>query len=129
MIKYLFISLLAVALSVSTLKAKNPPIDSLVKVAQLDVKKFRLNDTDMNKFKTNRHNANSDYFKPGKSGVSDTTLLADSVYVKAYRTAAYNKTRKRRTVWHHVWVGALFFEAVGSIVIMAVVFSPGYKGR
>ena len=115
--------MLLAALSVSALKAKSPPVDSLVKIAQSDAKKFRLNKADMKKFRKDRRNSNSDFFKPAKNSVSDTTLLADSVYVKAYRMAAYNKTRKRRTVWHGVWIGAIVADAAAGVAIMGVFIS------
>jgi hypothetical protein len=129
MVKYLSISLLAAVFPIPALRANSLPVDSLVKVAQADAGKFRLNDADLKNFRKNRRNATSDYFKPVKANVSDTTLLADSEYVKAYRTIAYNKTRKRRTVWHHVWVGATVLYGATLVLIMAIVFSPGFKGR
>ncbi|WP_183575629.1 hypothetical protein HDF18_17170 [Mucilaginibacter sp. X5P1] len=129
MLKYLLVSLFIAILPASMLMAKDQPVDSLVHIAQSDAHKFRLNDADMKKFRKDRHNSTSDYFKPVKTSVSDTTLLQDSAYVKAYRAAAYNKTRKRRTVWHDVWVGTAVLYGASLVVIMAIVFSPGYKGR
>ncbi len=116
------------AFFVSALKAESLPVDSLVKIAQSDAKKFRLNKADMKRFRKDRRNSNSDFFKPAKNSVSDTTLLADSVYVKAYRLAAYNKTRKRRTVWHGVWIGAIA-DAAAVVVIMTVYISRVYPLR
>lgn len=129
MLKYLLVSLFIATLPASILKAKNLPVDSMITLAQSDAQKIRLNDADMKKFRKDRHNSTSDYFKPVNTSTSDTSLLKDSAYVKAYRTAAYNKTRKRRTVWHHIWVGTAVLYSASLVVIMAIVFSPGYKGR
>jgi len=123
--KYLFAGLLIAALCVSALTAKSQQADSLVEIAQSDAKKFRLNKADMKKFRKDKRNSNSDFFKPAKNSVSDTILLTDSVYVKAYRMAAYKKTRKRRTAWHGVWIGAIADAAVG-IGVMAVYISSKY---
>ena len=67
----------------------------IVKQARRDVRHFKLNRTDYKKFRKDRRNPNSDFFKPVNSMVRDTTLLKDSTYVKAFRTTAYMKTRSR----------------------------------
>ena len=45
----------------------------------------------------NQVDRTADYFKPSKTTTTDTTLLNDSVYVKAFRSYAYNRTAARRT--------------------------------
>lgn len=62
----------------------------------------------------------SDYFKPVASAVSDTTLLKDSVYVKAYREKAWQRTRHRRTAGHYAWMTGTV--VAGATVIAAWVY-------
>ncbi|OKS89562.1 hypothetical protein [Mucilaginibacter polytrichastri] len=44
----------------------------------------------------------SDYFKPNNVTTRDTALLRDSIYVKAFRDAAYQRTTARRTAGHYI---------------------------
>ncbi len=60
-------------------------------IGKLDGRKRRLNPAENIRFKADEKNKNSDLFRPQKSFVSDTTLLLDSVYVKAFRQAAYER--------------------------------------
>jgi len=63
----------------------------------------------------------SDYFKPTKATTKDTTLIRDSIYVKAFRDAAYQHTTARRTAGHYIaiWGGVTvgIFLIIGFILI------------
>ncbi|CAM3874239.1 hypothetical protein MUGA111182_14555 [Mucilaginibacter galii] len=96
--------------------------DSVVKTAYNDVKRFKLYKEEFKKFKKNKTNSNSDLFKPTKATVSDTASLADSVYVNAFRNAAYNKTLKRRTTGHYFLVGGAVYVAVVAVASVVVLF-------
>ncbi|WP_426670907.1 hypothetical protein ACPPVU_06670 [Mucilaginibacter sp. McL0603] len=65
----------------------------------------------------------SDYFKPVASAVSDTTLLTDSVYVKAYREKAWQRTRHRRTAGHYVLIAGIVDAGAAVIVLWAYIIS------
>ena len=99
--------LLGTAVTGQTLSA-----DSLTQLVNADVKSFKLNKADFKIFRKDRSKKYSDWFKPVKGNVSDTALLADSAYVKAFRNAAYYKTLKRRTTGHYFLVGRLIYAAV-----------------
>ncbi|MBS1519590.1 MAG: hypothetical protein JST50_01235 [Bacteroidetes bacterium] len=112
-----------------------------------DARKFKLDRARLKKFRQNRHNLAreyfalggsepggfsnyrrnrelaSDYFKPVASAVSDTALLNDSVYVKAYREKAWRRTRHRRTAGHYVWVSGTALAGAEVIAIWAYVIS------
>ena len=60
----------------------------------------------------NRGNSGSAYFKPVAANVSNKALLGDSVYVIAYRQAAYAKTRHRHTAGHYVLWGGVALTVV-----------------
>jgi len=116
MIKRFCIILLVAGITASAAKAQTAGTDSLIRVARADAKNFRLNDRDFKQFRKNRGNAGSDYFKPAAANVSNSALLQDSVYVMAYRQAAYAKTHHRHTAGHYVlWGGA----AVAAVVLVA----------
>ena len=85
-------SLRRVAFSLDSIREDS--IANAVKVKEIarwDSRKQRLNPAETIRFKADEKNKNSDLFKPQKSYVSDTTLLLDSVYVKAFRQAAYER--------------------------------------
>ncbi|HVS92001.1 MAG TPA: hypothetical protein VHE59_08230 [Mucilaginibacter sp.] len=115
--KYLIFTLGVPILFLSTVQAQQLPADSIKNIALTDARKFKLDKADFEIFRHNRRNSGSDYFKPGKSAVSDTALLKDSVYVKAYRAAAYAKTRHRHTAGHYVLLGGV---AVTVVVLVAL---------
>lgn len=92
-------------LSTVSLSAQITDKQSLIRKARKDVANFRLNRTDLKIFKKNKRNDSSDYFIPVKSMVSDTTLLSDSTYVKAFRRYAYIKTRSRVNTGIYALVG------------------------
>src|SRR4051794_13960253 len=78
--------------------------DSLVRAARADAKNFRLDDAVWKKYKHTLPNS-SDYFRPSEADVKTTALLSDSVYVDAYRQAAFKSNKHRHTIWHYVLVG------------------------
>jgi hypothetical protein len=112
MIKFFNITLLLVCIMAFTTKAQTAATDSVVKIAKADAKAFRLNDEDFKKFRKNRGNSGSDYFKPSAANVSNAALLRDSAYVMAYRRAAYTKTRHRRTAGHYILLGGVALTVV-----------------
>jgi hypothetical protein len=119
------LALISVLISFSALKvqAQNLKDDSVKNIAIADAKKFRLDKADLKIFKHNRHNSNSDYFKPAKANVTDTTLLRDSVYVKAYRQKAWKRTRNRRTLWHYAWVTEAVYGGAYIVLLVGVLLS------
>ena len=95
--------------------------DSVAKMAAADARKFRLNRADLRKFRKDRRNSGSDYFKPSAAYARDSTLLRDSAYVSAFRQAAYQKTRKRRTAQHYAWVSVAVMDAIYVVLLAAVI--------
>lgn len=113
MLKACVISILSVAALSATLQAQTRARDSVMKVAKADARHFRLDKAHLREFRKNR-NIYADYFKPDKALVSDTLLLQDSVYVQAFRSAAYERTRHRRTAGHYVWLSSTIF--LGAVI-------------
>ena len=104
--------------------------DSLVDSAFADVKKFKLSKQQFKEFKKNKTNSYSDLFKPTEAGVSNPGFLADSVYVNAFRNAAYQKTLKRRTTGHYFLVGGVAYVvvvAVATVVVLLVLLAKATK--
>ena len=122
MIKLFFIIVLLAGVTTATARAQTTPPDSLVRIAQEDAKSFRLNDADFKKFRKNRRNSGSDYFKPQAANLSNRALLNDSVYVMAYRQAAYAKTHHRHTAGHYILWGG-----VGLAVVVLVASAAAYN--
>ncbi|MDQ7947535.1 MAG: hypothetical protein REI78_08125 [Pedobacter sp.] len=101
--------------------------DSVARIARSDVKKYyRLPEPALKKFKKYKHTSNADYFRPSRENVSNPLLLQDSAYVAAYRTAAYERTKARRTVGHYLLIGGISFVSAIAIVGTALV-SGGLK--
>lgn len=125
MSRALMFTLLLMSFSAVKLQAQKTRKDSITRIAQADSKNFRLNKTDLKKFRKDRRNYNSDFFKPPK--VRDSTLLKDSLYLKAFRDAAYKKTRKRRTAGHYVIIGAANYATglIGTIILFTNGLLPG----
>ena len=88
-------SIIFLLLSAIRVSAQTATERAIFAQARRDVAGFRLKKTDLKKFKENKKNYLSDYFKPVKSMVSDSTLLNDSNFVKAYRRYAYIKTKSK----------------------------------
>jgi hypothetical protein len=87
---------------------------AMFEIANADAKNFKLDRNTMGKFRERHFPNTSDHFKPTATMVSDTSLLKDSAYVKAFKMAAYQKTLHRRTTGHHVLI-------IGSIAVAVVV--------
>lgn len=129
MLKLLVFSLIGLFLT-ADLQAQTLRKDSVVKDAFTDVKRFKLNKQQFKEFRKNKTNSYSDLFKPTKATVSDTANLADSVYVNAFRNAAYNKTLKRRTTGHHFLMGGVIYTAAtlaATVVLLFVVLAKATK--
>lgn len=109
-------------LSLEGLRAQSLGKDSLIKAAHTDAGNFRLNRQNFKAFRKNRSNSYSDLFKPTKANVSDTTLLRDSVYVNAFRNAAYRKTLKRRTTGHYFLMGGVIYVAITVVATVVLLF-------
>lgn len=60
-----------------------------------DVHFFKLDKPTWKAFKKKPFEPTSDYFKPKVDNVNNPTLVSDSVYAKAYKEAAFNKTQTR----------------------------------
>ncbi|MBD1366624.1 hypothetical protein IDJ77_22625 [Mucilaginibacter sp. ZT4R22] len=86
----------------------------ILKAVKADLKKFKLDKRLWKDFKDRQFGVTSDHFKPVKASVSDSTLLNDSVYVRAYRAGAAKKTSKRHTTGHY-----FLFAGGASIIILA----------
>jgi hypothetical protein len=86
---------------------------AMFEIASADTKNFKLDQNAMGQFRAHHFPNTSDHFKPTASTVSDTSLLKDSAYVKAFKMAAYKKTLHRRTTGHHVLIA-------GSILVVAL---------
>lgn len=129
MFKLLLISLIGVLLTFD-LHAQTISRDSLVNSAFADIKKFKLNKQQFKEFKKNKSNSYSDLFKPTEASVSNIGFLADSVYVNAFRNAAYQKTLKRRTTGHYFLVGGVAYVvvvAVATVVVLLVLLAKATK--
>jgi len=62
-----------------------------INLAKMDGRRLRLSARQKKLFNADKQNSSSDLFKPRPGLVSDTALLKDSVYVKAFRMAGYRK--------------------------------------
>jgi len=93
--------------------------DSVVKIAQKDAKKLKLSKADLKVFRRDRTNQSGDFFEPDKTTTPDTTLLRDSVYVHAFRMAAYKRYKHKRTAAHYAIVGEVFLASAFVILLIA----------
>jgi hypothetical protein len=126
MIKPLALTILCLFITISSLLAQTTHRDSVVRIAQEDAKNFKLSSADKERFKQDKDNYSSDLFKPTDRIASDNKLLQDSVYVKAFRAAAYSKVRNKRTAGHYVLLGVggyVVISAVAVLVILGVLIS------
>jgi len=130
MIKPLALTILCLFITMSSLLAQTTHRDSVTHIAQEDAKNFKLSDADKERFKQDKDNYSSDLFKPTDRIASDNKLLQDSVYVKAFRAAAYSKARNKRTAGHYVLLGVggyVVISAVAVLVILGVLISSSSK--
>ncbi|MGA9651348.1 hypothetical protein [Pedobacter sp.] len=116
----LFASLLTSALSGNAFSQTSNP-DSIKRIAVADVQNFMLKEETIKKIRNQRSESSSDYFKPSKEQASNTSLLNDSIYVKAYRDAAYNKIRNSKAETKRGGIGTVGYVA-GALAVFAVVF-------
>ncbi len=89
----------------SGLLAQTPHRDVLIKIVKKDGKARRLNAGEYKIFKKDKDNYSSDLFKPNLALASDTSFLKDSVYVTAFRLAAYKKAINRHRTRDDVFLG------------------------
>jgi hypothetical protein len=84
-------------------------IARIITMAKTDGRRLRLSNAQRQKFNADKKNAGSDLFKPALNTVSDTLMLSDSVYAKAFRLAAYKKAfgYRKRTTGHYILVGGV----------------------
>ncbi len=88
MLKTVYLSSFLLTLTLTTF-CQDTYRDSISKVAQVEAKA----------------SSTSHYFKPTEVNHKNRSLLADSVYVEAFRKAAFNKPKHHRTPWHYVLIG------------------------
>ena len=120
MIKLLTLIILITFSCFIRLTAQTKTDKKTIKIARTDVgRRFTLSKSEIKEFRKNRSNQNSDLFKPKPGAVSDTTLLADSTFVKAYRNFAYIKARSNVDSPIIIAVGT---AAILSWVALAVLF-------
>lgn len=96
----LLLLLLLASLPAFQLFADARPIDSIrfkQRKAVWDVRFFKPDKQSWKVFRKNRFEPTSDYFKPKPGNVKHPDLISDSVYAKAYREAAFNRTKHRNT--------------------------------
>jgi tRNA U34 2-thiouridine synthase MnmA/TrmU len=116
--KTLTLIFLFLFISVCNAAAQSTKADSTaVKSAKTDVKRFKLEKQVWKQFKQHGFGYTSDYFKPGKTNVSDTNVLNDSVYVKAFRKYAYQKTLHRHTTGHYI----LIFGGITTVLLLIII--------
>ena len=134
----LMLILLFLCFALGTVSAQNINRDSLIRdsinrdstvdiahtisMGKRDGNRFRLNKIQLQKFKHDMKNAGSDLFKPTLHTVSDTMLLKDSVYVNAFRMAAYNRAMKygKQTVAGRVFLGVFGVTFVIAVIALGI---------
>jgi len=122
--KLLMFTMLALAVSAGC--AQTTHRDSVGRAALDDVKNFKLSREERERFKADKDNYSSDLFKPTERTTPDSRLLQDSVYVKAFRAAAYARARNKRSAGHYVLLGVggyVVLSAVATLVVLGVLFS------
>lgn len=120
MLKKITISLFLVFMISFEINAQTLSVDSLKIIAYQDTRKFKLNKADLKTFRKNKNNSTSDYFKPTATYTSNLNFLKDSTYVKAFREAAYIKTKRRKTVAHYVLVGGIVYAIAIAVITIPV---------
>jgi len=119
MVKLLSIILLLLAFSMPAFSQYAATDQARDIALQLDLKNFKLDNETWKQFRHNHFAPTSDHFKPVKANVGDTTFLADSVYVKAFREGAYKKTLHRHTTGHSILlIGGI---TTGILLIVVVI--------
>jgi len=102
--------------------------NDVLKAADKDSRLFKMDKAVWKQFRNKHFAYTSDYFKPQAANVGDTAMLSDSVYVTAYRQAAYARTLHRHTTGHYILVyGGIYFVAT-VITFIAVFISISHHG-
>jgi len=114
----LITALLFVHFTTGSLFAQSSHRDSIINRATAEGRKLRLDSTEWQRFKADKKNYSSDLFKPVPALVSDTSLLRDSAYAKAFRHAAYEKALHRRTAGHYILIGGAIVSVVAIIFVL-----------
>jgi len=117
----LMLILLINVLVVCGVLAQQTKRDSVINLAVKDAKFLKLSDTDLQRFKADKANYSADFFKPNAGTTADSTLRADSVYVKAFRSEAYKRYVSKRSVGHYALLGVGAYVAISVIVALVVV--------
>lgn len=94
--------------------------DTISAVAKRDAKNFKLDNATWKLTRQRRSTASSDYFKPNKTYVRDTTLLRDSAYVTAFRHYAYKRNKHRRTTGHYILLGGEITVGIVAATLLAL---------
>jgi hypothetical protein len=79
-----------------------------ITIATSDARHFKTNKQINLAYRKHRITHTSDYFKPITNAVDSPNFTADSVYVKAYKNAAYEKTTDRRNFRRYVLMNASY---------------------
>lgn len=117
--KNVLLLLLLALMPTFQLFAEAKPIDSVrikQRKAVWDVRFFKLDKQTYKAFRKTRFEPTSDYFKPKLGNVKHPDLISDSIYAKAYREAAFNKTKhKQRDIYYGLGAVVVF---VGFMVLV-----------
>lgn len=119
--------LLLVLFSSFQLAAQNLKADSTIiktKIAIADARYFKISKQAWKAYKKHQFIYSSDYFRPTAINTDHVELLTDSIYVKAFKKAAYQKTSKRRTVGHYVLAGYMI-GTVSYAIILVIELATG----
>ena len=95
----------------------------IITMAKTDGRRLHLSAAKRQKFNADKKNVGSDLFKPALSKVSDPLMLSDSVYVKAFRMAAYKKAfgYRKRTAGHYILVGGIVAASAAAAFLLVVI--------
>ena len=102
--------------SVVSVMAQTARRDSIVKIGVKDGRNLHLSHLEQMRFKEDKDNYISDLFKPSAATSSDTALLKDSVYVKAFRMAAFKKAHERKP-GHYFLIGGIILVGIYAIIL------------
>ena len=119
----IFITFLISLIGAIGSKAQMTDRESILTAAKIDAYKFHLSKVDLKKFKRSGRKSTSDFFKPLKENISDSTLVDDSLYVKKYREITYRKTLKRHNVAYYTFLGVSVYAA--SVLVTLILLATG----
>jgi hypothetical protein len=105
-------------------KAQPDSVTIKIELAKADARHFRPN----KQIRTARKNRlllnSSDYFMPTANTVSNSKLLTDSVYVKAFKDAAYNRSIHNGKTSYYAVVSA---EIIGGALVAGALLILAFK--